>query len=110
LLYATGLTGPGGDSTGVWVFDAQSLALVAHWPSLAAYRSLGLTNDGRYLIAIGGEGAAELDTFGQHGSELAIHDVADGSAVVILRQLELQFGGTPALLPAGPAVIASGTG
>jgi hypothetical protein len=86
------------------VFDTRSLEVLAQWPALAAYQSLGLTSDGRYLIGVGGPRAAEITTFGRHGSELVFHDLTDGAPVAILRQLEQRLGGSPALLPAGPPV------
>jgi hypothetical protein len=111
LLYAAGLafpTGPDavgtGVSTGIWTFDAGSLALDAHWPAAAAYDDVGLTPDGRYLIALGGPNADELGRFGNHGPELVIHDPVDGSIVVILRSLVAAYGGIPGMLPAGPGL------
>jgi len=102
LLYATGLAADTGASTGIWVFDAGSLALVAHWAAAAAYDDIALTPNGRYLVAMGGPDADELGRFGNHGPELVVHDPVDGSIVVVLRSLVAAYGGIPGLLPAGP--------
>jgi hypothetical protein len=108
LLYAAGLSfgvenaagGPG--PTGIWVFDAGSLALVDHWAPALTYRALGLHPNGRYLVATGEPSAEEVAAFGNHGAELAVLDRRNGSVVVILRELGLRLGGTPLLLPAPP--------
>jgi hypothetical protein len=109
LLYAAGFgfpTTPGSvgdlDSTGIWVFDSHSLDLLAHWQPVAAYDSLALTPNGRYLLAMGNPGGKELDLFGNHGRELALIDPTDGSTIAILRRLVLQLGGSPELLPPPP--------
>jgi hypothetical protein len=117
LLYGAGFTFPTRpgtfsalDSTGIWAFDADSLALVAHWPAVAAYDALGLIGDGRYLVAVGNPGGDELDLFGNHGRELAVIDTRDGSIVAIQRRLVLRLGGSPTVLPPGPPVPAAPPG
>ena len=106
LLYATGdafdtgapgLSGP--DSSGIWVFDSGTLGLVAHWRPVAAYQSLALAPGQRYVLALGGPGPSEVGTFGNHGPELVIHDIADGSVVAVHRELVLRLGGMPTFLP-----------
>jgi len=105
LLYAAGFAwqagvdSPGIASTGIWVFDAASMAVVGHWGAAANYQSLGLTPDARFVMGVGGPGTEENAAFGNHGSELALHDRTDGSVVEILRQLDLRLGGVPLLLP-----------
>jgi len=109
LLYAAGLAwqpgvvSPGMGTTGIWVFDAASMAVVGHWGAAANYQALGLTPGGRFVMGVGGPGNDEFSAFGNHGSELALHDRTDGSVVEILRQLDLRLGGVPYLLPIGGA-------
>ena len=58
-LFALGLTsGPGemGASTGVWVFDADSLELLDHWAPRALLTSLAASADGRFVYAAGAAG------------------------------------------------------
>ena len=63
-LYALGavsnpVDGYGGwapGSTGIWVFDTLTFANVDGWPAQAAYASLAITPDGRWLTAVGSPG------------------------------------------------------
>ena len=72
LLYAIG-RGPESDSSsGVWVFDARTLELVERWPAKAAYQSLALLDDGRFLAAIGSPGRGRVRWTG------ALGDLDDG--------------------------------
>jgi hypothetical protein len=109
LLYAMGLEFPSGtvgfggpSSSGIWVFDAASLAIVAHWQPAITYESIGLAAGGHLLVGVGSASAEEQSVFGNHGPELAVHLTSDGSLIAIDRQLILQLGGMPFLLPAGP--------
>jgi hypothetical protein len=102
LLYAAGLSigqNGGAASTGIWVFDSASLALVDHWPAVVSYRAIGLDPSGTYLIGTGEPSAEEIAAFGNHGEELAVLDRGDGSVIAILRDLDLRLGGVPVLLP-----------
>ncbi|HEY2916964.1 MAG TPA: hypothetical protein VGI98_07100 [Candidatus Limnocylindrales bacterium] len=104
LVFPTGpgATGPGVDSSGIWVLDAATLRPLAHWPAIAAYQALGLSPDGGFLIGIGAPSSSELATYGNHGPQLVLHDPDDGSVIEIQRSLVLRLGGTPSLLP--PAI------
>jgi hypothetical protein len=86
-------------STGIWAFDAETLAIVGHWPPLATYVSISTTADGGMLIAEGPGLPADVSTMGSQGTELAFVDPVDGKPVALLRRLELQTGQTPQLLP-----------
>ena len=87
LLYAIGMRSTAGDlssgplqaSTGVWVFEAQTLAVLARWPAAAMYDEIGLTPDGRYVLAAGLEGVTADGSVADWASSLAFHDVIDGS-------------------------------
>ena len=58
-LYALGLesgTGNASHSTGVWVFDANTLELLDHWQQRALLTSLAVSDDGRFVFAAGAAG------------------------------------------------------
>ncbi|HEX4896996.1 MAG TPA: hypothetical protein VFV53_01400, partial [Candidatus Limnocylindrales bacterium] len=87
LLYAIGMrstpgelsSGPLEASTGIWVFEARTLALLARWPAAAMYDEIGLTPDGRYVLAAGLEGVTADGRVADWASSLAFHDTRDGS-------------------------------
>ena len=77
---------PGG-SSGVWVFDAASFALVDHWPAAAAYASVALSPNGRWLMAAGQAG---IDVDGKPTgweASLTVHDTVDGRVAMQLGNL-----------------------
>lgn len=74
-------------SSGVWVFDPESLSLIDHWPAAAAYESISITADGRWLLA-GGTTGVDVDgrpTAWQ--ASLSVHATDDGRIVLRLGQL-----------------------
>ena len=82
-----GSRGPEFASTGVWVFDAREFALLDRWAAATAYASLGLSDDGRWLMAAGQPGA---DADGNPASweySLTIHDTVDGRPALQLGSL-----------------------
>ena len=87
LLFAIG-RGPQPDSSsGVWIFDARTLALLERWPAKAAYRSLALLDDGRFLTAIGSPGVDEAGGRARWGTSMTIHATVTGRAVMRLGDL-----------------------
>jgi hypothetical protein len=87
LLYAIGMRSTAGElssgplpaSTGMWVFDAHSLALLARWPAAAMYDEVGLTPDGRFVLAAGLEGVTADGRLADWASSLTFHDARGGS-------------------------------
>jgi DNA-binding beta-propeller fold protein YncE len=86
-LYALGLaSGPGnvGVSTGVWVFDAETLELLDHWAPRALLTSLALSADGRFVYATG---AAGYDVDGRENhrwrASVSVYDATTGQIVVL---------------------------
>ena len=86
-LYALGLaSGPGnvGVSTGVWVFDAETLELLDHWAPRALLTSLALSADGRFVYATG---AAGYDVDGRENhrwrASVSVYDATTGQVVVL---------------------------
>ena len=69
-------------STGIWVLDPASFTLVDHWAPAAAYGSIGLSRDGRWMLAVG---QPDADTDGNNTAwppSVAIHDTRDGRLAV----------------------------
>jgi len=111
LLYAIGATGsidgagPSGPlyaSTGIFVFDAASLGLVAHWPAAAMYDQIGVSPDGRDVLAVGLEGMTQDGRIADWPATLTIHDAADGHPIEQLSQLGGDEGFFVDLLAPGP--------
>jgi hypothetical protein len=87
LLFAIG-EGPTDDSSsGVWVFDARTLELIERWPARAAYGSLALLEDGRWLAAIGKPGVDEAGRLARWGTSMTVHDTTTGRAVLRIGDL-----------------------
>ena len=106
ILYAVGLERSLAASesatilpTGIWAFDAASMAVVGHWPPLATYTSIGETADGSFLIAIGTALPDEAAEFGSEGTELAYLGRSDGSPVLLVRHVDTSLGWPPELEP-----------
>ncbi|MDQ5841204.1 MAG: hypothetical protein M3537_08705, partial [Chloroflexota bacterium] len=83
-----GYGGPNFTSTGIWVFDGRAFALVDRWTALTAYGSLGLSNDGRWLMAAGQPGADADGNPANWDSSLTIHDTIDGRPALQLGSLD----------------------
>ena len=85
-LYALGLGagfGVAGRSTGVWVFDAETLELVDHWQPRAFLTSLAVSADGRFVYAAGAPG---FDLEGHENpwpASVTVYDAANGAIQVI---------------------------
>jgi hypothetical protein len=77
---------PGG-SSGIWVFDAASFALVDHWPAAAAYASVALSPDGRWLTAAGQAGIDVDGNPAGWSASVTIHDTTDGRVAIQLGSL-----------------------
>jgi hypothetical protein len=110
LLYVAGNPPPSVEfesqfsSTGIWVLDAATLAVVDHWQPEAEYLWLGLTPDGRYVMAFGSPSSAEIQAHGNYGPLLTFHDAASGAAVLIIRSVVTQLGSEPYFPLQGPAL------
>ena len=74
-------------SSGVWVFDTAAFALADHWPAAAAYASIALSPDGRWLTAAGQSGIDVAGNPSGWGSSVSIHDTVDGRLALQLGQL-----------------------
>jgi hypothetical protein len=83
-------------STGVWVFDTRTFANVDHWPAAAAYSSIALSADGRWLTAVGQAGIDVAGNPAGWESSISVHDTSDGRLALQLGSLGL---GQPLTLP-----------
>ena len=82
-----GYGGPEYASTGVWVFDAREFSLVDRWTAVTAYGNIGLSSDGRWLLAAGQPGADADGNPAQWQSSLTVHDTVDGRPALLLGSL-----------------------
>jgi hypothetical protein len=74
-------------STGVWVFDTSLFSLVDHWPAAAAYTSIAVSPDGRWLTAAGQNGVDVAGNPAGWDSSVSIHDTVDGRLALQLGRL-----------------------
>lgn len=86
-LYALGLasgSGNVGTSTGIWVFDAETLELLDHWAPRALLTSLAISADGRFLYA---SSAAGFDADGRENrrwpASVSVYDTTTGQIVLL---------------------------
>jgi hypothetical protein len=89
-------------STGIWVFDAATFGLVAHWPAAAMYDGVGVSADGRYVLAVGAGGMTAGGLPAEWERSVAIHDAGDGALVEQIGQLAGDDGSFVHLLVPGP--------
>ncbi len=87
-LYALGRPRPDrtGGSSGVWVFDARTLALLDHWEPTADFVSLAASADGRWVYAIGAWGADAEGRPSRQDSSLTIFEAVTGDVRLIAGQ------------------------
>ena len=78
-------------STGVWVFDSSTFSLLDRWSALAGYGSIGLSNDGRWLLAAGSSGTDEDGNETTWQSSITVHDVSDGRPALQLGRLGTDY-------------------
>jgi DNA-binding beta-propeller fold protein YncE len=92
-VYAIGVnaeaTGPeAGGSTGVFVFDAASLASVGRWDPTADFASLAVSADGQLVYAAGLSGVDATGNSNSHFSaSITVFDARDGAVRLIAGQL-----------------------
>jgi hypothetical protein len=74
-------------SSGIWVFDGAELSLLDHWEALAAYGSIGLSSDGRWLLAAGEQGVDAEGRQASWESSITVLDTSDGRPALQLGRL-----------------------
>jgi hypothetical protein len=83
--------GTGPASTGIWVFDAGGLTAVDHWAPLTSYSGIGLSDDGRWLLASGNPGSDPDGNPATWQASLTILDAADGRPALQLGSLGTNY-------------------
>lgn len=79
--------GPDYSSTGIWVFDTREFTVVDRWAPVTGYSSLNLSDDGRWLMAVGMPGIDADGNPATWQSSLTIHDTTDGRPALQLGSL-----------------------
>lgn len=74
-------------SSGIWVFDGGGLSLLDHWEALAAYGSIALSRDARWLLATGEAGVDAEGRQANWETSLTVLDAADGRPALQLGRL-----------------------
>ncbi len=87
LLFAIGTGSDAGSSSGIWVFDTETLRLLERWPALASYESVTLFEDGRWLAAIGRPRVTATGGPANWGTSITIHDTTTGRPVLRIGDL-----------------------
>ena len=86
-LYVAGVTAGTGNaakSTGIWVFDADSLELLDHWEPRALLTSLAVSADGRFVYAAGAAGYdADGNENQQWRASLTVYNATTGEIAVL---------------------------
>jgi hypothetical protein len=77
-------SGYGFRTTGIWAFDTERFSVGDRWIPKAMYGSLGVTRDGRWLIATGVPGVDVQGNPADWRPSLTIHDITDGRAALTL--------------------------
>jgi hypothetical protein len=76
------------DSTGVYAFDASTLAALGHWAPMAALESIAVSDDGRHVYAAATGGVSATGEPGpEFGASITAYDTSDGSIAVIAGRL-----------------------
>jgi hypothetical protein len=70
-----------GSSSGIWVLDADSLAVIERWTPATAYGSISTGADGRHVLAVGAEGVDALGRSVDWRASLVAHDAGPGGAI-----------------------------
>jgi hypothetical protein len=96
-VYAIGIdqsakNGPLSGSSGVYVFDAATLATVDHWPPTADFVSLAVSPDGRFLYATGLPGVDAAGNINrEQPASMTVFATMDGEVRIVAGRLGLQM-------------------
>jgi hypothetical protein len=89
-VYAIGVgfaSPSGGGSTGVFAFDAATLAQLGHWDPTADFTSIAVSGDGRFVYAAAQGGVDALGVASRNGASVTVFDATDGSVRLIAGEL-----------------------
>jgi len=90
VLFAIGEGAVPGSSSGVRVFDAQTLRLLERWPALASYRWVTTFEHGRYIALLGHAGLTATGGPAEWGASVTVHDARTGQPVVRVGELRTE--------------------
>lgn len=75
-------------SSGIWAFDGVAGTLIDHWEAVAAYHSIGISGDGRWVLAAGAPGGDASGTPApEWEASVTIYDIRDGRLAVRINEL-----------------------
>ena len=78
----------GGDSAGVYAFDASTLAPLGHWAAQADLTSIAVSEDGRHVFAAAPGGPNAAGGPGpEFGASITVYDTSDGSVTLLAGRL-----------------------
>lgn len=89
-VYALGVTSSAPTSrgsTGMYAFDAASLAPIGHWAPTADFTSVAVSADGRFVYASAQGGVDAAGRASSNGSSVTVFDASDGSVRLIAGEL-----------------------
>jgi len=89
-IYALGVDPPNGEdagSTGIFVFDAESLEQASHWAPTADFASLAISPDGLHVYAAGQPGVDAAGNVSADEASITVYATADGSIDLIAGRL-----------------------
>lgn len=87
LLFAIGTGSVTDASSGIHVFDAETLRLLERWPARASYRSVTVFGSGRWLAALGQPGVTASGGPADWSASVTIHDTISGVSVLRIGDL-----------------------
>ena len=90
-VYTLGIASAAGGSaetTGVYAFDASTLAPLGHWAAQADYTSIAVSHDGRHVYAAAdGQPGVTGGPGPEFGASITAYNTSDGSVAVIAGRL-----------------------
>jgi hypothetical protein len=91
-VYTLGIPSPDAagseDSTGVYAFDASTLAPLGHWAAQADLTSIAISHDGRHVYAAADGGASATGRPApEYGASITAYNTSDGSIAVLAGRL-----------------------
>src|SRR5205814_5681172 len=96
-IYALGIDPSGGSSrdlggsTGIEVFDAQSLAAIGRWPPTSDFVSIAVSSDGRLVYTAGSPRVSAAGRVAGQPASVTVFDASDGSIRLIAGSLGEQM-------------------
>lgn len=91
-IYALGVNateaGPFGGSSGVFAFDADSLAVLGSWAPTADFLSIAVSGDGKYVYAAGAPGVDASGAQSAFAASVTVYDASTGWVQLLAGNLD----------------------